>query len=149
MVISWYASPLATMCYTGECLQATTVLLQLAISERRWQHGLQQSSSMACIGETVSWSRWAIHTQITTNVNDGIKTIVQGNLADQRYFEQILRPVVVPFAQVPGFVCLFCCFTSQVNSCGHCGTVSSPNHTFSLASLNKQVTSTSCTYFRL
>ena len=25
---------------------------------------------------------------------------------------------------------LFCCFTSQVNSYGHGGTVSSPNHTF-------------------
>ena len=36
------------------------------------------------------------------------------------------------------FVCLFCCLTSQVNSYGHCGTVSSPNHTFSWASLNKQ-----------
>ena len=52
--------------------------------------------------------------------------------------------------KTPGlFVCLFCCFTSQVNSYGHCGTVSSPNHTFSWASLNKQLTSTSCTYFRL
>ena len=39
--------------------------------------------------------------------------------------------------------CLFCCFTSQVK------TVSSPNHTFSWASLNKQLTSTSCTYIRL
>ena len=39
------------------------------------------------------------------------------------------------------FVCLFCCFTSQVNSYGHCGTVSSPNHTFFWASLNKQLTS--------
>ena len=29
-----------------------------------------------------------------------------------------------------GFVCLFCCFTSQVNSYGHGGTVSSPNHFF-------------------
>ena len=28
------------------------------------------------------------------------------------------------------FVCLFCCSTSQVNSYGHGGTVSSPNHTF-------------------
>ena len=46
------------------------------------------------------------------------------------------------------FVC-FCCFTSQVNSYGHGGTVSSPNHTFSWASLNKQLTSTLCTYFRL
>ena len=45
--------------------------------------------------------------------------------------------------------CLFCCFTSQVNSYGHGGTVSSPSHTFSWASLNKQLTSTSCTYFRL
>ena len=35
------------------------------------------------------------------------------------------------------FFCLFCCFTSQVNSYGHGGTVSSPNHTFSWASLNK------------
>ena len=43
----------------------------------------------------------------------------------------------------------FCCFTSQVNSYGHCGTVSSPNHTFSWAGLNKQLTSNLCTYFRL
>ena len=28
------------------------------------------------------------------------------------------------------FVCLFCCFTPKVNSYGHDGTVSSPNHTF-------------------
>ena len=44
---------------------------------------------------------------------------------------------------------LLCCFTSQVNSYGHCGTVSSPNHTFSWAGLNKRLTSNSCTYFRL
>ena len=47
------------------------------------------------------------------------------------------------------FLFLFCCFTSQVNSYGHCGTVSSPNHTFSWAGLNKWLTSNSCTYFRL
>ena len=35
--------------------------------------------------------------------------------------------------------CLFCCFTSQVNNFGHGGTVSSPYHTFSWASLNKQL----------
>ena len=40
-------------------------------------------------------------------------------------------------------LCLFCCFTSQVNSYGHGGVVSSPYHTFSWASLNKQLTSTS------
>ena len=43
----------------------------------------------------------------------------------------------------------FCCFTSQVNSYGHCGTVSSPSHTFSWAGLNKRFTSNLCTYFRL
>ena len=49
----------------------------------------------------------------------------------------------------PLFVCLFCCLTSQVNSYGHGGTVSSPSHTFSWAGLNKRLTSNSCTYFRL
>ena len=50
------------------------------------------------------------------------------------------------------FVCLFvcfCCFTSHVNSYGHCGTVSSLNHTFSWAGLSKRLTSNLCTYFRL
>ena len=48
-----------------------------------------------------------------------------------------------------GLVGWFCCFTSKVNSYGHCGTVSSPNHTFSWAGLNKRLTSNLCTYFRL
>ena len=48
-----------------------------------------------------------------------------------------------------GLVGWLCCFTSQVNSYGHCGTVSSPNHTFSWAGLNKRFTSNLCTYFRL
>ena len=46
------------------------------------------------------------------------------------------------------FVC-FCCLTSHVNSYGHCGTVSSLNHTFSWAGLSKRLTSNLCTYFRL
>ena len=37
------------------------------------------------------------------------------------------------------FVCLFCCFTSQVNSYGHGGTVNSPNHTFFLGKLEQAV----------
>ena len=53
------------------------------------------------------------------------------------------------FVSIYSFVCLFCCFTSQVNSYGHGRTVSLPNHTFSWASLNKQLTSTLCTYFGL
>ena len=45
--------------------------------------------------------------------------------------------------QIICFVCLFCCFMSQVNSYGHGGAVSSPNHTFSWASLSKQLTTLS------
>ena len=37
------------------------------------------------------------------------------------------------------FICLFCCFTSQVNSYGHGRTVSSPNHTFFLGKLEQAV----------
>ena len=47
------------------------------------------------------------------------------------------------------FVCLVCLITSQINSYGHGGTVSSLNHTFSRASLNERLASTLCTYFRL
>ena len=38
-----------------------------------------------------------------------------------------------------GFVCLFCCFTSQVNSYGHAGMVSSHKHTFFLGKLEQTV----------
>ena len=44
-------------------------------------------------------------------------------------------------------LCLF--LYVSVNSYGHVETVSSPNHTFSLASLTKGLTSTLCTYFGL
>ena len=39
----------------------------------------------------------------------------------------------------PDFVCLFCCFTSQVDSYGHEGMVSSPNLTFFLGKLEQAV----------
>ena len=53
------------------------------------------------------------------------------------------------FKSVQLFVCLLVLLLYvPVNSYGHYETVSSPNHTFSWASLNKQLTSTSCTYFR-
>ena len=49
---------------------------------------------------------------------------------------------------IPYFVC-FVALRPPVNSYGHCGTVSSHNHTFSCAGLNKWLTSNSCTYVRL
>ena len=42
-------------------------------------------------------------------------------------------------ASTARLVCLFCCFTSQVNSYGHGGTVSSPNHTFFLGKIEQAV----------
>ena len=36
-------------------------------------------------------------------------------------------------------ICLFCCFTSHVNSYGHDETVSSSSHTFSLGKLEQAV----------
>ena len=48
----------------------------------------------------------------------------------------------VPLPCLPGrFVFVFYCFTSQVKSYGHGGTVSSPNHIFSWEGLNKWSTS--------
>ena len=56
------------------------------------------------------------------------------NTACQQINGQIKRVINEPFKlQRPSerwLVGWFCCFTSQVNSYGHCGTVSSPNHIF-------------------
>ena len=46
-------------------------------------------------------------------------------------------------------VIIFVLLYAPINRYAHGGTVSSPNHTFSWASLDKQLTSNSCTYFRL
>ena len=66
------------------------------------------------------------------------------------FFQNLFfRKILSEIPSCRAFVCLFGCFTSQINSYGHGRTVSSPNHTFSWASLNKRLTSNSCTYFRL
>ena len=52
--------------------------------------------------------------------------------------EMYLKEEPIIFLPVHLF-CLFCCFTSQVNSYGHGGTVSSPNHTFFLGKLEQAV----------
>ena len=46
---------------------------------------------------------------------------------------------VLPGVNLCLFVCSFCCLTSQVNSYGHGGTVSSPSHTFFLGKLEQAV----------
>ena len=64
------------------------------------------------------------------------------NILPVNYQVQILRKIFQLKSGVFFFFALFCCFTSQVNSYGHGGTVNSFYHTFSWASLNKQLTST-------
>ena len=61
----------------------------------------------------------------------------------------VIEYLLVNLCVIEYLLVLFCCFTSQVNSYGHCGTVSSLNHTFSWAGLNKGLTSNLCTYFHL
>ena len=51
----------------------------------------------------------------------------------------ILVEDIIRNKSVNYFDCLFCCFTSKVNSYGHCGTVSSTNHTFFLGRLEQAV----------
>ena len=77
----------------------------------------------------------------------GVAEVVGSNLARGKIFTASIGSVDSLYPSV--LVGWFCCFMSQVNSYGHCGTVSSPNHTFSWAGLNKRLTSNSCTYFRL
>ena len=54
--------------------------------------------------------------------------------------------------ETPHYIAVFCMFVVliyvPVNSYGHFGMVSSPNHTFSWVGLNKRLNSTLCTYFR-
>ena len=48
-------------------------------------------------------------------------------------------------AKLEIFVCFVALRPKSINSYGHCGTVSSPNHTFSWGGLNKRLTSNLCT----
>ena len=50
-----------------------------------------------------------------------------------------LSPAVVMVTGRSVIVCSFCCFRSQVNSYGHGGMVSSPNHPFFLGKLEQAV----------
>ena len=66
------------------------------------------------------------------------------------YISQLYHSLTGKFCNIFMIFCLFVLlFYIPVNSCGHGETVSSPNHIFSWASLNKWLTSTSGTYFRL
>ena len=60
---------------------------------------------------------------------------------DEEFSVSPVLPSDVIHANKKDIPCIFrvSCFTSQVNSYGHCGTVSSPNHTFFLGRLEQAV----------
>ena len=91
--------------------------------------------------------RFARASSYVADFNTRNKLLTQ-KLLKQGYRYHKLRKTFSKFYFVCLFVC-FCCFTSHVNSYGHCGTVSSLNHTFSWAGLSKRLTSNLCPYFRL
>ena len=65
-------------------------------------------------------------------------------------FPPVMKFVVCFLICVCSYVCLFVLLLYvPVNSYGHGGRVSSPNHSFSWANLNKQLTNNSCIYFCL
>ena len=76
-------------------------------------------------------------------ITENISALSKENLSDYTKYAQLQRiaRILKLSLIVESFVCLLCCFTSQVNSSGHGGTVSSPNHTFSWAGLKKRLTS--------
>ena len=62
----------------------------------------------------------------------GLKLIEQVIKVLEHAAECLIRQRVVLSSFACLFVCLYCCFTSQVNSSySHGGKVSSPNHSFS------------------
>ena len=98
---------------------------------------------------------WSRHVSVMDGLTKAISIYILphllcfgGVISGQKSKKKIGWSRMLPFGKII-WVDLFVCFTSQVNSYGHCGTVSSPNHTFSWAGLNKRLTSNSCTYFRL
>ena len=100
--------------------------------------GFDQTMSLQCRGFT-----WALH------MEKSISLLFPGPRGDVVANDWCINGPKTCSPVDLKLVGWFCCFTSQVNSYGHCGTVSSPNHTFSWAGLNKRLTSNSCTYFRL
>ena len=122
-------------------LTRVTVADKLVLVNPFWWNNYLFICLMRCL---FAVSRWFVQrAPLTVNIDLSDVT--------NKYYTVLYRTVSVYEKKNRSLVLVgwFCCFTSQVNSYGHCGTVSSPNHTFSWAGLNKRLTSNSCTYFRL
>ena len=97
---------------------------------------------LICIKILRSWSIFILSKVVVVLLFQSTQPLVIFN-------ENLYEPAHEHFELITHVFVCFCCFTSHVNSYGHCGTVSSLNHTFSWAGLSKRLTSNLCTYFRL
>ena len=82
---------------------------------------------------------------------EGSKGQISFNFNHKVNFKDFLYQTLCVFSQMKDFVCLFVCFVALRPKSTAMVIAGRSVHltTFSWASLNKQLTSTSCTYFRL
>ena len=97
----------------------------------------------SCSATETSYNIEILHIQFSYLTNP----TVNNKGADQAVYMHRLVCSFVVCVQQSVFFCLM--LYVSVNSYGHAETVSSPNHNFSWASLNKRLTSTLCTYLCL
>ena len=112
------------------CITYFLIALYRCMCSRKYSKWRASWSKQAKKGKTNNYIKM---------IKDSLPIVLRGHM-QVRNFCALL--IIILF-------CSFCSFKSQVNSYGRGGTVSSPKHTFSWASLTKQLTSTSCTYFCL
>ena len=128
---------LAIKCYTGLQIRVCKKIIFLNSQEKHLLWVLKRTVSLG-------WFFWEPKTHVLTDWEENRYNYTLKNLA---YLGIAINTL---WHELADFYCLFVLLLYlPVNSYGHGGTVSSPNHTFSWASLNKQFTSTSCTYFCL
>ena len=105
--------------------------------------GIQERHSLPASNNTSSLDLLKMYIFLTGDVGEFVVIMPRSFTQDK-----VQSPKKVYTLKMEEFIC-FCFFTSHVNSYGHCGMVSSLNHTFSWAGLSKRLTSNLCTYFRL
>ena len=87
----------------------------------------------------LSYTNTVIVKPILTAITSNIKPAKLKYHVNPKYWHTSLTIIILSLEKGALFVCLFCCFTSQVNSYGHGGTVGSPNHFFFLGKLEQAI----------
>ena len=115
-----------------------STIFQLCQDGSSWVNLKQYLARMnvSCSKTQCSAAGEALHRNPSARVKHSTTEPIHSQRADWELYER--RATIMHIV----CFCLFCCFTSQVDSYGHGGTVSSPKHAFTWAYLNKQLTNT-------